>query len=487
MTDTDLAYSSVEQLGAMLRAKTVSSVELTKVYLKRLHSIGKSLNAVVTIFDDAALAEAAKADALLARVGDLAGPLTGIPYGVKDLLAARGGPTTWGAAPYEHQVIDEDATVVARLRNAGAVLVAKLAMIELAGGMGYNQADASFTGPCRNPWNRDYWTGGSSSGPGAAVASGCVAFAIGSETDGSITNPSSYCGVTGIRPTYGRVSRHGAMALCWSLDKLGPMCRAAADAHIVLGSIAGHDPSDATSSTLPFDAGPLFPPPRPAPPGVVHSDLVFPPPPVRVGIIRHATDKVQPEVKGNYEAALDVLRTAGVVTDPVEIDLPKYPYDDCIGAIISGEGGAAFRDIIQDGRVQTLSDPDGKRGGYSYFAVPAADYVDAMRMRAPMKAAFAKLFEKIDVIAAPTFATVAPPVDRPFDKAYPGTNDTPLISACNLIGIPAISMPSGFGLHGLPTGFMLVAPAFEERRLAQLSAEFQGRTDWHARRPASAA
>ena len=466
MTDADLAFSSVEQLGAMLRAKTVSSVELTKVYLKRLHTIGKSLNAVVTIFDDLALAEAAKADAALASGDGSAGPLTGIPFGVKDLLAAKGGPTTWGAAPYEHQTFDYDATVVKRLRDAGAVLVAKLAMIELAGGMGYDQADASFTGPCRNPWNRAYWTGGSSSGPGAAVASGCVAFAIGSETDGSITNPSSYCGLSGIRPTYGRVSRHGAMALCWSLDKLGPMCRSARDAHLVLAAIAGRDPDDATSVDLAYDASPL--------------DAA----PVRVGIIRHATDKVQPEVRKNFEAALGELRSAGLIRELVDIDLPKYPYDECIGAIISGEGGAAFRDIIQDGRVQTLSDPGGRRGGYSYFAVPAVDYVDAMRMRAPMKAAFAKLFGSIDVIAAPTFATVALPIALSFDKAYPGTNDTPLISACNLIGIPAISVPSGFGMHGLPTGFMLVAPAFEERRLAGLGAAYQGRTRWHTRRPA---
>lgn len=469
MSDADLAFSSVEQLGSMLRAKTVSSVELTKIYLERLHTIGKSLNAVVTIFDDLALAEAAKADAALASAGASAGPLTGIPYGVKDLLAAKGGPTTWGAAPYKHQTFDYDATVVRRLRDAGAVLVAKLAMIELAGGMGYDQANASFTGPCRNPWNRAYWTGGSSSGPGAAVSSGCVAFAIGSETDGSITNPSSYCGLSGIRPTYGRVSRHGAMALCWSLDKLGPMCRSARDAHLVLAAIAGHDPLDATSVDLAYDAS--------------SPDAS----PVRVGIIRHATDKVQAEVRKNFEAALGELRSAGLVRELVDIDLPKYPYDECIGAIISGEGGAAFRDIIQDGRVQTLSDPGGRRGGYSYFAVPAVDYVDAMRLRTPMKAAFAKLFDKIDVIAAPTFATVALPIDLSFDKAYPGTSDTPLISACNLIGIPAISVPSGFGIHGLPTGFMLVAPAFEERRLAALGAAYQARTHWHARRPASAA
>jgi Asp-tRNA(Asn)/Glu-tRNA(Gln) amidotransferase A subunit family amidase len=346
------------------------------------------------------------------------------------------------------------------------VLVAKLAMIELAGGMGYNQADASFTGPCRNPWNRSYWTGGSSSGPGAAVAAGLVPFAIGSETDGSITNPSSYCGLSGIRPTYGRVSRHGAMALCWSLDKLGPMCRTANDAHIVLGAISGADPNDATSVDMTY-AGDL---PSPAP--------------VTVGLIKGATAKVQPEVKKNFEKALDAMRSAGLVRQTVTIELPSYPYDDCVGAIIAGEGGAAFRKIIQNGSVQTLSDPDGRRGGYSYFIVPAVDYVDAMRMRALMKRDFAKLFEKVDVIAAPTFATVALPIGMGFDKAYPGTNDTPLISACNLIGIPAISVPSGFGIHGLPTGFMLVAPAFEEARLAALGAAYQRHTDWHRRHPA---
>jgi len=464
MSDVDLAFTPVSELATMLRAKTVSSVELTKIFLGRLHAIGPKLNAVVTIFDDLALKEAASADADFAHGTDN-GPLQGIPYGVKDLLAAVGGPTTWGAAPYKTQTFDYDATVVKRLRSVGAVLVAKLAMIELAGGMGYDQADASFTGPCKNPWNTGYWTGGSSSGPGAAVAAGLVAFAIGSETDGSITNPSSYCGVTGIRPTYGRVSRHGAMALCWSLDKLGPMCRTALDAHYVLSAIAGPDSNDATSIAAFYGA--LAPTPEP----------------VVIGVVKGATDKVQPEVKKNYEAALDVMRSAGRVKAVVEIELPSYPYDDCIGAIIAGEGGAAFRDIIQDGRVQTLSDPGGRRGGYSYFAVPAVDYVDAMRMRAPMKRDFAALFERIDVIAAPTFATVALPIDITFDKAYPGTSDTSLISACNLVGIPAISVPSGSGMHGLPTGFMLVAPAMEETRLAGLGIEYQALTQWHGRRP----
>jgi Asp-tRNA(Asn)/Glu-tRNA(Gln) amidotransferase A subunit family amidase len=466
MTDAELAFTSVTDLGGLLRSRKVSSVELTRVYLRRLHSIGPKLNAIVTILDDRALAEAAQADKDLAAGNDR-GALHGIPYGVKDLLAAVGGPTTWGAAPYKHQVFDYDATVVKRLKAGGAVLAAKLAMIELAGGMGYNQADASFTGPCRNPWNTSFWTGGSSSGPGAAVAAGLVAFAIGSETDGSITNPSSYCAVSGIRPTYGRVSRHGAMALCWSLDKLGPMCRSARDANAVLAVISGADKSDATAVDAPY----------PMLSGVT-------PPPVVVGTVKGATSKVQHEVKKNYEAALEVLRAAGLVKRIVEVELPSYGYDDAVGAIIAGEGGAAFRDIIQDGRVQTLSDPDGRRGGYSYMAVPAIDYVDAMRMRAPMKRDFAKLFEQVDVIASPTFATVALPIGVPFDKAYPGTNDSPLISACNLVGIPAISVPCGTGSHGLPTGFMLVGPALDELRLAALAVEYQSHTSWHTKHPA---
>ena len=467
MSDVDIAFSTVGELGAMLRAKRISSVELTNLYLGRLERLGPKLNAVVTVMHERALSEAASADRELASGTDR-GPLHGIPYGVKDLLAAVGAPTTWGAAPYRDQTFDFDGTVVARLKDAGAVLTAKLAMIELAGGMGYNQADASFTGPARNPWNTAYWTGGSSSGPGAAMAAGLVAFAIGTETDGSITNPSAYCGVSGIRPTYGRVSRHGAMALCWSLDKIGPMCRCAEDAHLVLSTIAGHDPLDATSVAAGY--------PRALPDAA----------PVVVGVIKGATDHVQPEVRRNYEAALDVLRSNGLASRVVEIELPKYGYDDCVGAIIAGEGGAAFRDIIQDGRVQTLSDPGGKRGGYQYFTVPAVDYVDAMRLRHPMKRDYGALFERVDVIAAPTFATVALPIALTFDKAYPGTSDTPLISACNLVGIPAISVPSGFGQHGLPTGFMLVAKALEEPRLASLGAAYQRHTAWHRSRPAFA-
>ena len=461
MTETQLAFASLTDLGTNLRTRTFSSVELTELSLKRLARFGPKLNAVVTVMHDRAMAAAKRADQDFANGIDH-GPLHGIPYGVKDLLAATGGPTTWGATPFKEQRFDYDATVVRRLDAAGAVLVAKLAMIELAGGMGYNQADATYLGPCRNPWNTEHWTGGSSSGPGAAVSAGLVPFAIGSETSGSIINPSAYCGITGLRPTYGRVSRHGAMALSWTLDKLGPMCRSVQDADIVLRTIAGFDSADVTSSRHVW--------PQPA----------VPPARWRIGVFKGATKKTQPEVARNFKASLAVLREFADVT---ETELPKYPYDAMIGAIIAAEGGAAFREIIQDGRVQTLRDPDGRRGGYSYMVTYAVDYVDAMRMRVPLSTAFQKLFDKFDAIAAPSFATVAFPIGVPFDKAYPGTEDGPVIPACNLAGIPAINVPNGAGRHGLPTGLSFIGRAFSEPELLALAGEFQARTHWHTRRP----
>src|SRR5829696_6995808 len=242
----NVLYSSITELAALIRARRVSPVELTESYLARLETVGRRLGAVASLMREPALKEARAAEREIRR-GRYRGPLHGIPYGAKDLLATRDARTTWGATPYKDQQFDEDATVVKKLREAGAILVAKLAMIELAGGMGYNEAHASWTGACKTPWNENYWSGGSSSGPGAAVAAGAVAFAIGSETSGSIITPSAFCGVSGLRPTYGAVSRHGAMALCWTLDKLGPMCRSAEDCRLVLSAIAGADPLDPTS------------------------------------------------------------------------------------------------------------------------------------------------------------------------------------------------------------------------------------------------
>src|SRR5688500_5041719 len=258
MVTVETLYAPVSELAAQIRERKLSPVELTEAYLERLETVGRRLGAVAHVMRESALREARAAEEEIRR-GRYRGPLHGIPYGVKDLCATREAPTTWGATPYKGQKFDYDATVVTRLREAGAVLVAKLAMIELAGGMGYNQADASWTGACKTPWNTAYWSGGSSSGPGAATAAACVAFSIGSETSGSIITPAAFCGVSGLRPTYGAVSRHGAMALSWTLDKLGPMARSADCCARVLQAIAGSDKHDPTSARRPFRYQPLPP------------------------------------------------------------------------------------------------------------------------------------------------------------------------------------------------------------------------------------
>src|SRR5262245_14656108 len=280
----DTLFAPVSELAELLKSEKISSEALTRAYLERLEKIGPKLGAVVTITRELALKQAREADREI-KAGRYRGPLHGVPYGAKDLLATKGIPTTWGAEPYREQVFDHDATAVRKLREAGAVLVAKLAMVELAGGFGYNNADASFTGPGRTPWNTDYWSGGSSSGSGAAVAAGLVGFAIGSETSGSIITPAAFCGVAGLRPTYGRVSRHGAMALCWSLDKLGPLCRSALDAGLVLAALAGADPLDPSTVNKPFH----YPEKR-------ADGKKF-----KLGVLKGATDAVQPEVKKNFE------------------------------------------------------------------------------------------------------------------------------------------------------------------------------------------
>jgi aspartyl-tRNA(Asn)/glutamyl-tRNA(Gln) amidotransferase subunit A len=253
-------FLPLRELATLVRARRVSPIELTEEFLTRLERLGPRYNAVVTVTRDRALAEARRAEGEIAS-GDWRGPLHGIPYGAKDLLATRGGvPTTWGAAPLRQQVFEHDATVIRRLEAAGAVLAAKLAMVELAGGAGYRQPRASFTGPGRSPWGEDAWSGGSSSGSASAVAAGLVPFALGSETWGSIVSPAANCGVTGLRPTLGRVSRHGAMALSWSLDKIGPLGLTADDCGLVLAAIAGPDPFDPSAVDCAFRYDAVDPP-----------------------------------------------------------------------------------------------------------------------------------------------------------------------------------------------------------------------------------
>jgi aspartyl-tRNA(Asn)/glutamyl-tRNA(Gln) amidotransferase subunit A len=464
----DVFFLSVAELSRKLKAREISPVALANGTLDRLERLGPKFGAVVTITRDRALAEAKAAERELAA-GKWRGPLHGVPYGVKDLLATKGIPTTWGAEPYRTQVFDEDATAVKRLHDAGAVLIGKLAMVELAGGLGYNNADASFTGPGRTPWNTDFWSGGSSSGPGAATAAGLVGFSIGSETSGSILTPAAFSGVAGLRPTYGRVSRHGAMALCWTLDKLGPMCRSAEDCGLVMAAIAGRDPNDPTSLARPFT-----PPRAPAAGGKPRR--------FRVGVIKGTSEKVQPEVRKNFEESLKVLGTfCDVVPD---VDFPDFPYGPAVSTIVAAEGASAFRDLIESGRVKELRVPNDRWGGYAASMVFAVDYIQALRLRAPMKKALDALYAKFDALVSPTRATVAYPIGPDFDKAYPGVGGGPaVIPAGNLAGQPALSVPNGFGENGLPTAFQFTGRAFSDETLVALATAYQARTEWHEKRP----
>lgn len=460
MSDSDLAFSDATTLATLIAKKKVSSVELTSLYLQRLEKYGATFGAVVTILHERALREAESADADLAR-GLRRSALHGVPYGVKDLLAARGGPTTWGAQPYRNQVFDYDSAVVEKLHSAGAVLLAKLAMVELAGGFGYNDADASFTGPGRTPWNPNYWSGGSSSGPGACVAAGLVGFAIGSETNGSILTPSAMCGVSGLRPTFGRVSRYGAMALMWSSDKLGPMARSTRDTEAVLRIIAGADPRDTSSRSKPF----LQLRRR-----------------ARIGIIARATEKSQPAVVKNFEASVAVLREFADVTN--DVALPDFPYGTVMTALIGGECASAFRELIESGRARELRSEDDRIGGYQQYATLAIDYVDAMRVRTTIDAAVRNAAAPYDALIFPTLPTVAYPIGTPFDKVYPdapGAIDA--VTPGNLAGIPSASVPNGFGENNLPTALGLLGNPWCESKLIAIAQRYQAQTTFHERRP----
>lgn len=466
----DVFFASVREQGRLLQTRALSSVELTTAYLDRLEAIGPRLGALATLTRDLALAQAKQADQERAA-GKVRGPLHGIPYGAKDLLATKGIPTTWGAEPFRNQVFDYDATAIERLRAAGAVLIAKLAMVELAGGMGYNNADASFTGPGRTPWNTDHWSGGSSSGSGAATAAGLVGFSLGSETSGSILTPASFCGLSGLRPTYGLVSRHGAMALCWTLDKLGPLCRTADDCGLVLQAIAGPDPRDPTTEGR-------FAWTRPT------ASKRF-----RIGVLKNATARAQPEVAANFEKSLDVLR--GFATLDADVAFPDFPWGPAVGLIVDAEGAAAFRELIESGGTRKLRAQSDRYGGYVSMMTLAVDYLEAMRARVPMRAALDALLGKYDALVCPTRGTVAPLVAYDFDKQpNPGTRPPegsptppPTIPAGNLAGVPAVCVPNGFGPNGLPTSLQLVGRAFSESTLLAIADRYQQATDWHTKRP----
>jgi len=479
----ELLFATLSELGAGLRRKRFSSVELATLALDRLESLGRRYNAVASTLRRSALREAREADRLLR--GRRAGPLTGIPYGAKDLLAARGSITTWGAPPYARQVLDYDASVVERLRGAGAVLVAKLAMVELAGGGGYRYPSASLQGPGRNPWNPLHWSGGSSSGTGIAVAAGLVPFGIGSETSGSILAPAAYCGITGLRPTYGLVSRYGAMALSWTMDKLGPMCRSAEDCGLVLEAIAGPDPRDPTSAGRAF----RFSRRRARRPSTL-----------RVGYAAEDFERgVDASARAAMRDALAAFRSLGIRLRRAV--LPPLPIDAVARIIIRAEGSAAFQDLIASPRLAQLVDRRQALGLRAGREIPAVDYLNAMRVRRMLQDELARIFSEVDVILAPARSAPAPRIDEPLDPewrpARPGgrrragaartsagpIGNAALIPAGNLAGLPALCLPCGFSTTGLPLGIQLVGRPFEEATLIDLGRAYQEVTDWHRRRP----
>ncbi len=475
MIGDDVLFSSVRDLGLLLRARKLNAVELAEACLARLEAIGPRLGAVVTVTRELALAQAHRANQEL-LAGKDRGPLHGIPYGAKDLLATAGIPTTWGAEPFRKQVFARDAVVVERLLEAGAVLVAKLAMVELAGGFGYNNPDASFTGPGRSPWNPDHWSGGSSSGPGAAVGAGLVPFAIGSETSGSILSPSAFSGVSGLRPTYGLVPRTGAMALCWTLDKLGPMARTADDCALVLAAMAGPDPRDPTSS------GDFRYRQRGALEGGPSRRF-------RIGVVKDATARAEPEVAANFRRSVDVLRSFATVEE--DVAFPDYPYGLTVRTIVAAEGASAFRELIESGAARTLRDAADRLGAYAMMMTPAVDYLQALRLRVPIRAALDELLSRYDALVAPARGGTAPPIGYDFDKPpHPDPEPPPeaprppaLIPAGNLAGLPALAVPNGFGRNRLPTSLQILGRAFSEATLVALADRYQQATEWHAKRP----
>ena len=463
MLGEDILYLSVRELGARIKARKLSPVELTESYLDRSERIGKRLNAYATITRDLALKEAHTADKEI-RAGKYRGPLHGIPYAAKDLLAVKGYPTTWGARPYANQTFDYEATVIKKLRDAGAILIGKAAMIELAGGLGYRFASASVSGPAKNPWNEGCWTCGSSSGSGAITAAALAPFAIGTETWGSIICPSTFCGVSGLRPTYGRVSRHGAMALCYSMDKIGVLGRTADDCGIVLAHIAGHDPLD--RSSLPEKSFNYLAPPIKRP--------------LRIGWLTNAWANVPPSIADPVKAGIEILKSHGALVKDAK--LPEGPFEAAAGVIISVEGAAAFETLIESGNVAQLTDPLGKIGGYINQQVPASDFTRALRIRGILQKKMDVLFEQFDVIAAASLPVVATPLETNLETDLAFSD--PLGGIGNFCGLPAISVMCGLSSDKkLPAGIQFVGRPMDEESVIAAAHLFQQHSDWHRKRP----
>lgn len=435
----DIAFYPVTALAQLIRSRKITSVELTNLYLDRLKKYGPQLECVITLTEELALEQAKKADEEIAT-GHYRGPLHGIPWGAKDLLATKGIRTTWGAMPYKDQIIDEDATVVKRLEEAGAVLLAKLTMGALAMG------DVWYGGKTKNPWNLEQGSSGSSAGSAAATSAGLVAFAIGTETLGSIVSPSTRCGVTGLRPSYGRISRYGAMALSWSMDKIGPICRTVEDCALVFHAIHGPDGKDLTIVDVPFAWDPS-------------SDLRS----IRVGYLKKAFEQ-KSRTKENDQAALEALRSLDIELIPFE--LPEFPAR-AISLILSAEAAAAFDELTRSGKDDLLV-RQGRGAWPNSFRqarfIPAVEYIQANRLRTLLMQKMAEVMREVDVFITPT---------------YGGNN----LVITNLTGHPAVVLPNGFDDKGNPTSISFIGDLFEEGKALRVAKAYQDTTGFHLKHP----
>ncbi|WP_028665455.1 amidase [Runella zeae] len=436
-----LAFYTVAELGALIRTKQISSVQLAQFFISRLKKYSPTLLNVVTLTEDLAMQQAAQADAEI-KAGKYRGPLHGIPYGAKDLLAKKGYPTTWGSNIYKNQQLPYDATVIQRLEKAGAVLVAKMSVGEFAWG------DVWFGGMTRNPWNTQTGASGSSAGSGSAVAAGCLPFAIGTETLGSIVSPSTVNGVTGLRPTFGRVSRYGAMALSWSMDKIGPMTRSVEDCALVFDAIKGPDGYDATVRDLPFNYEPL-------------KTLKG----MRIGYLKKAFESNYPN-RANDSLTLSKLRELGA--ELVAFELPSYPLGDLTIAI-GVEGGAAFDELTltnkDDQMVRQIKNAWPNEFRSARF-IPAVEYVQAQRVRTKMIQDLYQILkkEKLEVYITPTYA---------------GGN----LTYTNLSGHPSVCLPNGFNKNGMPTSITFTSQLYAEAKLLGVAKVYQDATTWHKKHP----
>ena len=464
MAPEDVAFSSVTQLAPQVRSRKVSPVELTQLYLNRIKRLDPQLLAVITLTEELALREARQAEREIAS-GHYRGPLHGIPYGVKDLLDTKGIRTTWGIKHHENRVPVEDATVVTKLRQAGAVLIAKLTMGELARGARW------YGGTTRCPWDTTRSSGGSSAGPGAATAAGAVGFSIGSETFGSLLGPSAACGVTGLRPTYGRVSRAGAMALSWSIDKLGPMCRSVEDCMTVFEAIRGSDPRDLCAIDMPHQWDPSVPIDN-----------------LRVGVVEQEFQALGGEKETVMSQALKDIEKLGVRLKPIR--LPDYPYQEVFQMVRGAEAAVFFEDLILEDHLDSLSD-DAPRAWKNLLPIarltPAVHYLKAQQLRTLMQADANRLMQEVDVWLAPAGGP-ARLVERPRPESPAARPSAPprapakTLPLTNLTGQPAICVTAGF-VGGLPVGIQFVGRNFDEATPCRLALAYQEATGWHQHHP----